>query len=92
MIKRLITIPVISIVLLSLLLGGCSSKTAVTPGQVFEVKKGDLNINVSSDGHLTMPDAVDGRAGVHSAGQPPVLPCVVLAVAAAEAAEALSST
>jgi RND family efflux transporter MFP subunit len=55
--NSLIAVLVISIVLAFLLLGGCSSKAAVTPaGQVFEVKRGDLNINVSSDGHLTMPD------------------------------------
>jgi multidrug efflux pump subunit AcrA (membrane-fusion protein) len=52
-------------VLLSLLAGGCSKKTAVTPGQVFEVTKGDLNINVSSDGHLTMPDEYDLRFGTN---------------------------
>ena len=66
MIKRLITTLVISIVLLSLLLGGCSKKTAVTPaGQVFEVTKGDLNINVSSDGNLTMPDEYNLRFGTN---------------------------
>ncbi len=65
MIKRLITIVVVTTGLLSLLLGGCSSKTAVTPGQVFEVKKGDLNISVSSDGHLTMPDEYALRFGTN---------------------------
>jgi RND family efflux transporter MFP subunit len=66
MIKRLITTLVISTVMLSLLAGGCGSKAAVTPaGQVFEVKKGDLNINVSSDGHLTMPDEYNLRFGTN---------------------------
>jgi RND family efflux transporter MFP subunit len=63
--KSLINVLIISVVLLSLLVGGCSSKTAVTPGQVFEVKRGDLNINVSSDGNLTMPDEYDLRFGTN---------------------------
>jgi RND family efflux transporter MFP subunit len=63
--KRLITALVVTAGLLSLLLGGCS-KSAVTPsGQVFEVKRGDLNITVSSDGNLTMPDEYDLRFGTN---------------------------
>ena len=55
--KSLICLLIISVALLSLLVGGCSKSAATTTaGQVFEVKRGDLNINVSSDGHLTMPD------------------------------------
>jgi RND family efflux transporter MFP subunit len=65
MIKRLITILVLTTGLLSLLLGGCASKTTVTPGQVFEIKSGDLNINVSSDGNLTMPDEYNLRFGTN---------------------------
>ena len=64
--KSLIAVLVISIVLAFLLLGGCSKSAATTtPGQVFEIKKGDLNINVSSDGHLTMPDEFDLRFGTN---------------------------
>jgi multidrug efflux pump subunit AcrA (membrane-fusion protein) len=63
--KGLIRVLVVTIGLLSLLLGGCSSKTAVTPGQIFEVTRGDLNINVSSDGNLTMPDEYDLRFGTN---------------------------
>ncbi|MCJ7514359.1 MAG: efflux RND transporter periplasmic adaptor subunit [Dehalococcoidia bacterium] len=65
--KNLITILIVSMVLLSLLVGGCKKSTATTatPGQVFEVTKGDLNINVSSDGHLTMPDEYDLRFGTN---------------------------
>jgi len=63
--KRLITILVVTIGLLSLLLGGCSNKTAVTPGQIFEVTRGDLSINVSSDGNLTMPDEFDLSFGTN---------------------------
>jgi RND family efflux transporter MFP subunit len=55
--NSLICLLIISVALLSLLVGGCSKSAATTTaGQVFEVKRGDLNINVSSDGHLTMPD------------------------------------
>jgi RND family efflux transporter MFP subunit len=54
-------------VLPSLLLGGCKKSTATTAtaGQVFEVTKGDMNINVSSDGNLTMPDEYDLRFGTN---------------------------
>ena len=56
--KSLISLLIISTVMLSLLVGGCSkgSTATTTAAQIFEVKKGDLNINVSSDGNLTMPD------------------------------------
>jgi multidrug efflux pump subunit AcrA (membrane-fusion protein) len=64
--KSLISLLIISTVMLSLLVGGCSKSTVTThAGQVFEVKKGDLNINVSSDGHLTMPDEYDLRFGTN---------------------------
>jgi RND family efflux transporter MFP subunit len=62
--KRLISVLIISIVLPSMLLAGCS-KGATPAGQIFEVKRGDLNINVSSDGHLTMPDEYDLRFGTN---------------------------
>jgi RND family efflux transporter MFP subunit len=62
--KRLITLLVTTMVLLSLLSGGCS-KAATTPGQIFDVTKGDLNIVVSADGNLTMPDEFDLRFGTN---------------------------
>jgi len=60
---RVITL-LINISLLSLLLSGCSKNVAPT-GQAYEVKRGDLNINVSSDGNLTMPDEYDLRFGTN---------------------------
>ncbi|MCX6009544.1 MAG: efflux RND transporter periplasmic adaptor subunit, partial [Chloroflexi bacterium] len=62
--KSLISLLIISVALLSLLLAGCS-KSAATTGQIFEVTRGDLNINVSSDGNLTMPDEYDLRFGTN---------------------------
>ena len=62
--KNLITVLVISL-LPALLLGGCSKSTVTPTGQVFEVTKGDLNINVSSDGNLTMPDEFALRFGTN---------------------------
>lgn len=50
--------------MLSLLFGGCG-KDAVTSGQIFEVTRGDLNIVVSADGNLTMPDEFDLRFGTN---------------------------
>ena len=63
--KNLITVLVISLILPALLLGGCSKSTVTPAGQVFEVTKGDLNINVSSDGNLTMPDEFSLRFGTN---------------------------
>jgi len=52
----------ISISLLSLLLSGCGKSVAPT-GQTFEVKRGDLDIVVSVDGNLDMPDEFDLKFG-----------------------------
>ncbi len=62
--KRLITVFVTTMSLLSLLLGGCS-KAVTTPGQIFDVTRGDLNVIVSADGKLTMPDEFDLRFGTN---------------------------
>jgi len=62
--KKLITVFLLTVVLVSLLLGGCS-KDETTPGQIFEVTRGDLNIVVSADGNLTMPDEFDLRFGTN---------------------------
>lgn len=59
---RIVTVLVISISLLSLLLGGCS-KNMAPAGQTFEVKRGDLDIVVSADGSLNMPNEFDLRFG-----------------------------
>jgi RND family efflux transporter MFP subunit len=48
-----------------MLLAGCSKSVATPTGQIFEVKRGDLNISVSSDGNLTMPDEYDLRFGTN---------------------------
>jgi pyruvate/2-oxoglutarate dehydrogenase complex dihydrolipoamide acyltransferase (E2) component len=48
--------------LLSLLLSDCS-KNIVPAGQTFEVKRGDLDIVVSADGSLTMPNEFDLKFG-----------------------------
>jgi RND family efflux transporter MFP subunit len=62
--KGLISVLIISVAL-SALLAGCSQSAATPTGQVFEVKRGDLNISVSSDGNLTMPDEYDLRFGTN---------------------------
>ncbi|MGD0353210.1 MAG: efflux RND transporter periplasmic adaptor subunit [Dehalococcoidia bacterium] len=65
--KILISILILAVIVFPIVAGACAKSTATTatPGQVFEVKKGDLNINVSSDGHLTMPDEYDLRFGTN---------------------------
>lgn len=61
--NNLIIVLAATMVLLSLL-GGCS-KEGVKPGDTFEVTRGDLNIVVSADGNLTMPDEFDLRFGTN---------------------------
>jgi RND family efflux transporter MFP subunit len=46
-------------------LASCSKSAATPTGQIVEVKRGDLDIEVSSDGNLTMPDAYDLRFGTN---------------------------
>lgn len=60
MAKRSITALVINLSLILILLSSCSSN--VNPvGQSFEVKRGDLDIVVSVDGSLNMPNEFDLR-------------------------------
>lgn len=59
MLKKYLTLLIIGSSVISLLLSGCTStgttgKLAV--GQSVEVKRGDLNITVNSDGNLQMPN------------------------------------
>ncbi len=63
--KGVIRVLIISAALSAILLAGCSKSATPTPGQIFEVKRGDLNITVSSDGNLTMPDEYDLRFGTN---------------------------
>nr|MBC8273936.1 efflux RND transporter periplasmic adaptor subunit [Chloroflexota bacterium] len=60
--KRIVNILVINVSLLSLLLSGCSNNVVPT-GQTFEVKRGDLDIVVSADGSLNMPNEFDLKFG-----------------------------
>lgn len=62
--RKLTAVLLLTAGLLPLLFGGCS-KAATTPGQIFEVTRGDLNIVVSADGNLTMPDEFDLRFGTN---------------------------
>lgn len=56
MIKKSITTLVISISLISLLLSGCGSNVSTGSQSLFEVKRGDLEVVVSTDGSLNMPN------------------------------------
>jgi len=60
--KTRIIAALVSLSLLSLLLGGCS-KNMAPAGQTFEVKRGDLDIIVSTDGSLNMPNEFDLKFG-----------------------------
>ncbi len=59
---RVTTLLVTSLILLSLLFGSCESQDLL-PGQIVEVKRGDLNITISSDGNLKMPNEFDLKFG-----------------------------
>ena len=61
---RIITILVTNIIWVSLFLSGCST-TIAPAGQTFEVKRGDLDIIVSTDGSLAMPDVFDLKFGTN---------------------------
>jgi macrolide-specific efflux system membrane fusion protein len=63
--KVLIIVLIISVALSAMLVAGCSKSAVAPTGQIFEVKRGDLNISVSSDGNLTMPDGYDLRFGTN---------------------------
>lgn len=59
---------IITAVVFSMVAGACAQKTSTTTAtqlSVFEVKRGDLSISVSSDGNLTMPDGYDLRFGTN---------------------------
>ena len=56
--NSLISVLILTMALLPIMAGACAKSTVTTaaPGQVFEIKRGDLSINVTSEGNLTMPD------------------------------------
>lgn len=62
MTKRTIPILVINLILFSLLLSGCGKDVAPV-GKTFEIKRGDLDIVISTDGALTMPNQFDLKFG-----------------------------
>jgi RND family efflux transporter MFP subunit len=67
--KKILTSLLIIAAMLPVLAAGCrpssSTTTASAPSQTLEVTRGDLNIDVSSDGNLTMPDEYNLRFGTN---------------------------
>jgi len=66
--KILVSLLIITVVVLPIVAGACAKKTATTAAtqsSVFEVKRGDLKITVSSDGNLTMPDEYNLKFGTN---------------------------
>jgi RND family efflux transporter MFP subunit len=65
--KILISLLVVTALVMPIIIGACakSAGTTAKPGQVFEIKRGDLKINVSSDGHLTMSDEYNLKFGTN---------------------------
>ena len=65
--KNLITVFIAISAILSAFVSACSSSQAPAAGQITDVKRGDLNIIVTSDGNLEMPNQYDLKFG--SSGQ-----------------------
>jgi RND family efflux transporter MFP subunit len=66
--KVFVSLLLIGAVLVPVLAAGCSTgstSTAPAPSQALEVTRGDLSIEVSSDGNLTMPDEYNLRFGTN---------------------------
>ena len=61
--KNLITILIAIPAILAALAGACSSSPTPVAGQITYVKRGDLNIIVTSDGNLEMPNQYDLKFG-----------------------------
>ncbi|MGA2158177.1 MAG: efflux RND transporter periplasmic adaptor subunit [Dehalococcoidia bacterium] len=53
---RIITIIVTGLALTSMLLSGCSKSTAPAAGTVYNIKKGEFDITVESDGYVNTPN------------------------------------
>ncbi len=53
---KTITLLAVTLSLLFILLSGCNGNVSLNGGQTFEVKRGDLDVIVSSDGSLDMPN------------------------------------
>jgi len=63
MIKKIAAVSLICCLIPALLLGGCSSGEETTDEQSLTVTRGDLDITVSTNGSLTMPDDFNLRFG-----------------------------
>ena len=65
--KSLISVLILTMALLPIMAGACAKSTVTTaaPSQVFEIKRGDLSINVTSEGNLTMPDEYNLKFGTN---------------------------
>lgn len=61
--KNLVTILIAMSAMLTVLAGACSSSPTPATGQITDVKRGDLNIVVTSDGNLEMPNQYDLKFG-----------------------------
>ena len=61
--KNLITVFIATLAILASFLGACNSSQTPAAGQIVDVKRGDLNIIVTSDGNLEMPNQYDLKFG-----------------------------
>jgi RND family efflux transporter MFP subunit len=62
--KNLITTIIALFSILAAVLVACNNSQVPAPGQITDVKRGDLNIVVTSDGNLEMPNQFDLKFGV----------------------------
>ncbi len=61
--KNLITTIIALFSILAAVLAACNNSQVPAPGQITDVKRGDLNIVVTSDGNLEMPNQYDLKFG-----------------------------
>jgi len=62
--NNIVTILIATVAILATFLVACTNSQTPAPGQIVDVKRGDLNIIVTSDGNLEMPNQFDLKFGV----------------------------
>ncbi len=65
--KIVIAILIITVMVFPMVAAACGKKTGITPAaaMVYDVKRGNLSITVSSEGNLTMPDEYNLKFGTN---------------------------
>ncbi|MHB8085351.1 MAG: hypothetical protein ACYDHZ_05970, partial [Dehalococcoidia bacterium] len=62
---RIVTIIITGLALAAMLLGGCNKRSDNTTSTIYDIKKGQFDIVVSSDGHLSTPNTYNLAFGTN---------------------------